>query len=143
MKTVLIMVLILGILAPQAWANTASWYGGSEDLTDPWVHQTTASGAKFNEDAFTAASWQYPLGSIVKVLNVENGKSVVVLINDRGPGKRFYSRGRIIDLTKASFAKIAELEKGVVNVKTVLIRGNHGKVHRCSAKRSKRSCSVK
>lgn len=72
----------------------------------------TASGAIFKQTALTAAHKKLPFGSRVKVTNRNNGKSVVVVINDRGP----FVRGRIIDLSKAAFRKIADLKTGVVDV---------------------------
>lgn len=71
----------------------ASWYAhtGTMAAANPWL----------------------PMGSYVKVTNVDNGKSVIVKINDRGP----FGPGRIIDLDKVAFAKIASLGAGVVNVK--------------------------
>ena len=73
-----------------------SWYG-------PGFHgKKTASGEKFNENDLTAAHPTLPMPSLVRVTNLENGKSVVVRINDRGP---FKSR-RIIDLSKKSAQRI-------------------------------------
>lgn len=60
-----------------------------------------------------AASPWLPLGSFVKVTNEENGKSVVVVINDRGP----FGKNRIIDLDKVAFEKIASIGAGVIEVK--------------------------
>jgi rare lipoprotein A len=103
-------------------AETASWYGTTGDTTDPWKHTTTANGEHFNENALTAASWKYALGSKVKVINLRNHKYVIVRINDRGPGRHLYRMGRVIDLTRGSFAKIAQLRDGVIPIKTVLMR---------------------
>lgn len=61
---------------------------------------------------FAANPW-LPMGSYVKVTNLDNGKSVIVQINDRGP----FGPNRIIDLDKVAFAKIASLGAGVINVK--------------------------
>lgn len=58
----------------------------------------TASGARLNPGALTAAHRSLPLGSRVKVTNSRNGRSVVVTVNDRGP----FVRGRIIDVTPAA-----------------------------------------
>lgn len=62
-----------------------------------------------------AASWHYPLNSFVRVTNLENGKTVVVKITDRGPAKRL---NRVIDLSKKSFSQISNLKNGIVKVKT-------------------------
>ncbi len=61
----------------------------------------------------SAANPWMPIGSYARVTNQENGKSVIVRINDRGP----FVPGRIIDLDKIAFEKIASLEAGVINVK--------------------------
>lgn len=100
---------------------TASWYGVTGDTMDSWKHTTTANGEHFNENALTAASWKYPLGSLVEVINTRNHKHVIVRINDRGPGKHLYRKGRIIDLTRGSFARIASLRDGVIPIKVILI----------------------
>lgn len=97
-------------------SGTASWYGENNDHTDPWPHTITASGERFNENALTAASWNFPYGTRVIVRNINNGKKVIVRINDRGPGRIARSKGRIIDLSKAAFAKIADLKMGVIPV---------------------------
>lgn len=60
-----------------------------------------------------AASTTIPRGGYVKVTNTDNGQSVVVQINDYGP----QGKGRIIDLDKVAFQKIASLGAGVINVK--------------------------
>ena len=85
----------------------ASYYGGS------WHGKKTANGEIFNENSLTAAHKTLPFGTKVKVTNLDNGKSVVVRINDRGP----YSKGRVIDLSKVAFSKIASTSKGVTRVK--------------------------
>ncbi len=73
--------------------GVASWYAytGTMSAANPWL----------------------PMGSYVKVINIENGKSVIVKINDRGP----FGNGRIIDLDKTAFAKIANLGQGTANIK--------------------------
>lgn len=91
----------------------ASWYMASQGLKK----DITAYGEVFNDSHLTAASWDYPLNTRVKVTNVANGKSIVVRINDKGPAKRLYANGRIIDLSRVAFYKIASLEQGVIKVK--------------------------
>jgi rare lipoprotein A len=61
----------------------------------------------------TAAHKSLPFGTQVIVTNINNGKTVTVTINDRGP----YVKGRIIDLTQAAFSKIDSLDKGIAVVK--------------------------
>jgi len=74
--------------------------------------QTTASGEQFNPNAMTAANKTLPLGTRIRVTNVRNGRSTVVRINDRGP----YVAGRCVDLSRASFARIADIGQGTAPI---------------------------
>ncbi len=78
-----------------------------------YQNRETASGERFNNRLMTAAHKSLPFGTKVIVTNINNGKTVVVTINDRGP----YVKGRIIDLTQAAFSKIENIDKGIVEVK--------------------------
>lgn len=77
-----------------------------------WQGQMTASGARFNPSAMTAAHRSLPFGTKVRVTNKRNGKSVIVTINDRGP----FIRGRIIDLSNAAAGVIGMRSAGVAPV---------------------------
>ncbi|WP_035273673.1 septal ring lytic transglycosylase RlpA family protein [Desulfogranum japonicum] len=77
----------------------------------------TASGEKFNNQAMTAAHRTLPFGTKVLVTNVANNKSVSVKINDRGP----FVKGRIIDLTRSAFSRIAHTNKGKIKVRIQVI----------------------
>jgi rare lipoprotein A len=72
----------------------------------------TTSGEVFSNKKFTAAHLKLPFGTIVNVTNVDNGRSVEVRVNDRGPHSKFY----IIDLSQAAAKKIGMFGKGVANV---------------------------
>ena len=87
--------------------GTASWYG-------PGFHgKRTASGERFDQNALTAAHRKLPLGSVVKVTNLDNGRSIVVAINDRGP----YTKGRVIDLSKGAARKLGIVDDGIAKVR--------------------------
>jgi rare lipoprotein A len=73
----------------------------------------TASGEFFSLSHFTAAHRTLPFGTSVRVINLDNGKNVVVRINDRGP----YLRGRIIDVSPAAAREIGLLGRGTANVR--------------------------
>ena len=73
----------------------------------------TANGEYFSMSHFTAAHRTLPFGTSVRVVNLENGKTVVVRINDRGP----YRRGRIIDVSPAAAREIGIVRRGVANVR--------------------------
>jgi rare lipoprotein A len=92
--------------------GTASWYGRK------FKGKETASGEPFDPNALTAAHRSLPLGSKVKVTNLENGKQTIVTVKDRGP----YKRGRIIDLSQAAAQQIgigADDGKAKVRVQAV------------------------
>lgn len=78
--------------------------------------KTTASGERMNPNQLTAASKTLPLGTKVQVTNLENGRTVHVTINDRGP----YVRGRVIDLTPRAAEALAMRDKGVARVEVKL-----------------------
>ncbi|MBM0256986.1 septal ring lytic transglycosylase RlpA family protein [Micromonospora sp. 4G55] len=75
--------------------------------------QMTANGETFNPDALTAAHKTLPFNTRVRVTNPDNGKSVTVRINDRGP----FIEGRCLDLSRAAFETIASVSLGELTVK--------------------------
>ena len=77
------------------------------------VGQKTASGGRLSRHRFTAAHQSLPFGTIVKVTNIDNGLSVKVEIDDRGP----HAKGRIIDLSSAAAKALRIKKNGVVHVK--------------------------
>jgi rare lipoprotein A len=85
----------------------ASWYGGK------FHGRATASGEIYDMDDMTAAHKTAPLGTWAYVTNLENQRSVLVKINDRGP----FVRGRIIDLSRAAARTLEMQEKGIARVR--------------------------
>ena len=84
----------------------ASFYG-------PGFHgRATANGERFNSQAMTAAHRSLPFGAKIKVVNQENGRSVIIRVNDDGP----HYGSRIIDLSEGAFARIANLSTGLARV---------------------------
>ncbi|WP_421246808.1 septal ring lytic transglycosylase RlpA family protein [Aeromonas sanarellii] len=81
-------------------------------------NKKTASGEPYKHHANTAAHMTLPFGSRVKVTNMANGKSIVVRINDRGR----FSKGRVIDLSKAAFKTISNPRAGIIKVKLNVIQ---------------------
>ena len=100
-------ILLFGIfiiMGLNSTSKNASFYGGR-------LHGSmTASGERFNQNDFTAAHKTLPFGTKVRVTNPNNGKSVIVRINDRGP----YVKNRVIDLSTASFKAIEDPNIGVI-----------------------------
>lgn len=89
----------------------ASFYG------ERWNGRKTANGEIFDTEKLTAAHKYLPFGTKVKITNSKNGKSVIVRINDRGP----YIKGRVIDLTKAAFRQIEDIQTGITKVKIEIL----------------------
>jgi len=95
----------------------ASWYG-------PNFHsKKTSNGEIYNMYAMTAAHKTLPMNTMVKVDNLENGKSVIVRVNDRGP----FVSGRIIDLSNKAAHSIDMVKKGTAKVKLTVL-GFHAKI---------------
>lgn len=117
-KTFLYAVL-LTLTATAAFAGTpykigviASYYA------DKFHGRTTANGEVFNMYGYTAAHKTLPFNTIVKVTNLENGKSISVRINDRGP----FIPGREIDLSKAAAIKLDMMKRGTAKVSLEIIQ---------------------
>lgn len=91
--------------------------GKASFYADKLQGRKTASGERFNQSAYTAAHKTLPFGTKVTVTNLNNSKSVMVNINDRGP----YVRGRIIDLSRSAFTRIANANLGVIDVKIEVV----------------------
>ena len=95
----------------QTLSGTASWYGGK------FHGRRTANGETYNQHALTAAHRYLPFGTEVVVTNQNNGRSVVVRINDRGP----FSGGRIIDLSHQAASQIGMINSGTAKVTVEII----------------------
>lgn len=89
----------------------ASWYGRK------YHRRHTASGERYDMFALTAAHRTLPFGTVLKVTNLENGRTVKVRVNDRGP----FVKGRIIDLSLAAAREIDMEIAGVVRVRIEII----------------------
>ena len=90
-----------------AKTGVASFYA------DKFEGRSTASGEKFRQKKMTCAHRTLPFGTVLKVINTLNDKTVTVRVNDRGP----YSKGRIIDLTKAAAKKLDFISSGYTQVR--------------------------
>ncbi len=105
---------------PQVQIGIASYYGKK------FHKKRTANGEIFNMYRVSAAHKTYPLGTRVKVTNMENGKSIRLTINDRGP----YVKGRIIDLSYKAARKIGFVNQGTTKVRIDVIRLGDNKYHK-------------
>ena len=133
-RTLYIACVFLCLLSPECYSREAmatttsgikdsgvfllaSWYSSDslikEGTRKPDERQVMANGEQFKDNGLTAASWDYPLNSMVKVTNLDNGRSVVVKITDR-TARRF--KGKRIDLSAGAFQRLSGLEKGLIKV---------------------------
>ena len=112
----------LASLSLPSMVGMASWYGDEQG-------KQTSSGERFDPNEFTAAHRHLPFGTIVRVTNLKNGKSVEVRINDRGP---WGDGDRIIDVSSAAADVLQMKKSGLVPVDVEVIRlgslgsANHG-----------------
>ena len=93
--------LMVGVSTSSAAAQCgrASWYA---------LHSRTANGERMNPSAMTAAHRSLPFGTKLKVTNQNNGRSVIVRINDRGP----FVKGRMLDLSKGAAGQLGFINSG-------------------------------
>ena len=98
--------------SPKSFTETgyASWYGGRKD---GFHGKKTANGDKFNRNLLTAAHKTLPLPCLVKVTNKANNKSIILMVNDRGP----FKKNRIIDVSQRAAEILAFKKQGITKVK--------------------------
>lgn len=105
-KTGIITTLLL--TSASVFADTVSWYG------KPFHGRKTANGETYNMYGHTTASNSHKMGTMLKVTNISNGKSVVVKVNDTGGFRKY---GRTLDLSYGAFSRIANPSQGTVKVR--------------------------
>ena len=126
MKKLIVIAGILLICSP-AYASKASWYDSKSVCKEGTCCEKecpTASGVDINflehkEEHFCAASKQFKMGSILKVTNRANGRSVLVKVMDRGGFAKYQ---RAVDLSKHCFAHISDVDLGVVDVDIEVVK---------------------
>ena len=109
--TLLLTVIVVGSSVAQN--KSFSQEGQASYYADKFHGRSTASGEKYDKTLFTGAHMTLPYGTNLKVTNLENKKSVVVRVNDRGP----FSPNRIIDLSRAAAEALDIIAKGVAKVR--------------------------
>lgn len=118
-RSALFLLLIISSILIKAQDNYVQ-YGGASFYADKFEGKTTANGEKYSQTKLTAAHLSLPFGTMVRVTNTINKKSVVVRINDRG----HFVDGRIIDLSKAAATKLNFIKQGTTEVKVELLDKN-------------------
>lgn len=102
----LLLLFLSTLVSAQKQRGVATFYSKRATGT------RTSSGERIHHDSLTCAHRTYPFGTKLKVTNLNNGKSVIVKVNDRGP----FTRGRIIDLSWGAAKAIDMLNKGLASV---------------------------
>lgn len=92
--------------------------GRASYYSDRFTGRPTASGDPYDPRAFTAASRTLPFGTIVRVVRVDTGASVVVRVNDRGP---FRDHRRILDLSRAAAERLDMVRAGVIDIRAEIV----------------------
>lgn len=116
--SLLLMMLAIGCTVhSQIQTGKASYYA------DKFEGRTTANGEKYKHSKMTAAHRLLPFGTVVKVTNTTNNRTVEVRINDRGP----FVEGRIIDLSKSAAEKLDIIQAGIADVKIEVVDHGDGK----------------
>jgi rare lipoprotein A len=115
----------VAISGPQEYRRVqvglASYYGPG------FNGEETASGEIFDQNELVAAHRALPLGSVVRVTNLENGRSVTLRVIDRGPYGRNHRKGCIIDVSMGAARRLKFIKDGIVRVRIrVLHLGGHG-----------------
>jgi rare lipoprotein A len=95
----LVMAFCFASQAAGAPHLTASYYTLASCLREG-TSGIMANGRRLNDNDLTCASWDYRFGTRLRVTNCHNGKSVVVVVTDRGPAKRLYRKGCVVDLSR-------------------------------------------
>lgn len=113
-------LLILSLLFTWFWGGAQSGYvqeGKASFYADKFEGRTTASGERYSHNKSTCAHLSLPFGTLVKVTNLSNDKSIVVRVNDRGP----FVPNRIIDLSLSAAQKLDFVKEGITDVKVEVV----------------------
>jgi rare lipoprotein A len=111
--------------APPTQSGVASWYGKD------FAGKPTASGEPFRPSRRTAAHRELPFGTVVKVTLPDTGRSVRVVITDRGP----FVAGRVIDLSRKAARRLHMIDRGVAPVELRVVGCRSGYPRGCDTRR--------
>ena len=112
-KITLIIVVLSFLFSNGLYAQSFVQTGKASFYANKFENKTTASGEKYQHSLLTAAHKTLPFGTIVKITNISNGKTVTVKINDRGP----FVEDRIIDVSKSAAVELDFVNEGITEVR--------------------------
>ncbi len=115
MKVILLLTFLIWQSSNE---NDSIQYGKASYYASKFEGRITASGEVFSNDSLTAAHRNLPFGTKVKLINLDNDKSVVVRINDRGP----FIEGRVIDVSQTVAKQLGFYNKGITDIKLEIIK---------------------
>lgn len=118
-----VLILFLPRLSAQPEFGMASYY------SDKYQGSRTAYGEEYDKDKLTCSHKKHPYGTLLKVTRLDNKKSVVVRVNDKGP----YTKGRIVDLSRAAAEKLDLINDGVARVKVEIYKNENSNDVQASA----------
>src|SRR5438128_1777770 len=107
------LVFFLSIFILASCSHKITETGRASYYADKYNGRKTSNGETFSQSKLTAAHKTLPFGTKVKVTNLDNGKTITVKVNDRGP----FVQGRIIDVSKKAAKKLDMLNAGVASVR--------------------------
>ncbi|UZT99681.1 septal ring lytic transglycosylase RlpA family protein [Chryseobacterium fluminis] len=114
---IIMMISTFGIYSFKNNAIDAKKTSYASYYHDKFNGRKTASGEIFDNAKFTAANRTLPFGTSIKVTNLNNGKEVIVKVNDRGP----YHSSRALDMSKAAFDEIGSTDHGTIPVEYEIV----------------------
>jgi len=116
----LMALLALGLACARAPTRAADSpeEGQASYYADRFEGRRTASGERYDGRLFTCAHRTHPFGAVLAVTDVATGRSVRVRVNDRGP----WTKGRIVDLSRAAALSLGIVERGLAHVRVVRVR---------------------
>jgi rare lipoprotein A len=132
------LTLVLSLIAFPEIESSVKMAGGKEGILETQVGdatyyassfqgEQTASGVKFDNRNSVAAHLSFPFGTVVRVTNLENGKSVNVVVVDRGPYGKNRREGAIIDLSRSAAEKLGMIREGQVHVRVEVLMWGDGR----------------
>lgn len=121
---IIIIFAFIGVYFSEANSLKKIEFGEASYYGDKYQGKLTANGDKYDKNKLTAAHKTLPFGTLLKVTNLKNSKSIQVVVNDRGP----FVPGRIIDLSRRGAIELDYVVKGLAEVKIEIVNNKDNKV---------------
>ncbi len=116
-STAFAALALLALHSPASAGSGANQISGVAAYYDTHYHGRTASGVPYNPNLYTAAHRSLPFGTRLHVIDNRSGRSVEVVVNDRGP----FTRGRVLDLSLAAARQLQMIDRGLTRITASVI----------------------